>query len=76
VGKNPNLPVGPDNPLDHTEPTGTTFPAHELERLAKTQKLENVRVVQETKETTLRHNDVPLTHLAELLKSASYLDDR
>lgn len=76
VGKNPKLPVGPDNPLDHREPTGTTFPAQELERLAKAQKLENVRVVRGTKETTLRHNDVPLVHLAELLKSASYLDDR
>jgi hypothetical protein len=76
VGKNPKVPVGPDNPADHREPTGTTFPAQELERLAKVQKLGNVRVVRETKETTLRHNDVPLTHLAELLKAASYLDDR
>ncbi len=76
VGKNPKLPVGPDNPADHREPTGTTFPALELERLAKAQKLGNVRVVRETKETTLRHNDVPLTHLAELLKAASYLDGR
>ncbi len=59
-----------------TEPTGTTFPAQELERLAKVQMLKNVRVVRETKDTTLKHNDVPLTHLADLLKGASYLDDR
>jgi hypothetical protein len=76
VGKNPKLPVGPDNPADHREGTGTTLPAQELERLATAQKLGNVRVVRETKETTLRHNDVPLTHLAELLKAAAYLDDR
>jgi hypothetical protein len=76
VGKNPKLPVGPDNPLDHREPTGTTFPAQELERLAKDQKLGNVRVVRETKETTLRHNDVPLTNLAGLLRAAPGLDDR
>ena len=76
VGKNPKLPVGPDNPPDHKEPTGTTFPAQELERLAKTQMIPNVRVMRETKETTLNHTDVPLVHLAELLKAASYLDDR
>jgi hypothetical protein len=76
VGKDPKLPVGPDNPPDHRVPTGTTFPTQELERLAKAQKLANVRVVRETKETTLRHNDVPLVHLAELLKAAPYLDDR
>jgi hypothetical protein len=76
IGKNPKLPVGPDNPPDHREPTGTTFPAQELERMAKAQKLGNVRVVRGTKETTLRHNDVPLTHLAELLKAAPYLDNR
>ncbi len=76
LGKNPKFPVGPDNPLDHREPTGTTFPAQELERLAKVHKLGNVRVMRETKETTLNHNDVPQAHLADLLKSASYLDDR
>jgi hypothetical protein len=76
VGKNPKLPVGSDNPVDHRAPTGTTFPAQELERLAKLQKLGNVKVVRETKETTLRHNDVPLVHLAELLKAAPYLDER
>ena len=76
VGKNPKMPVGPENPLDHKESTGTTFPALELERLAKLQKLGNVRVVRESKETTLNHNDVPVAHLADLLKSASYLDDR
>jgi hypothetical protein len=76
VGKNPKSPVGPDNPLDHREPTGTTSPAQELERLAKVKMLTNVRVMRETKETTLKHNDVPLTHLADLLKMASCLDDR
>ena len=77
VGKNPrNYRSAAQNPADHREPTGTTFPAQELERLANVQMLKNVRVVRETKDTTLNHNDVPLTHLAELLKAASYLDDR
>jgi hypothetical protein len=76
VGQDPKRPVGPDNPADHREPTGTTFPAQELERMAKLRKLENVRVVRDTKETTLRHNDVPQTHFAELLKAAKYLGDR
>jgi hypothetical protein len=76
VGKNPKLPVSAQNPADRREPTGTTFPAQELERLAKVQMLKNVRVVRETKDTTLSHNNVPLTHLADLLKGASYLDDR
>ena len=76
VGKDPKLPVGPNNPLDHREPTGTTFPAMELERLAKARMLDNVAVVRETKASTLNHNEVPRTHLAELLKAAPYLDDR
>jgi hypothetical protein len=76
VGKDPKRPVGPDNPADHREPTGTTFPAQELERTAKLRKLENVRVVRDTKETTPRHNDVPQTHFANLLKAATYLNDR
>ena len=62
------LPVGPSNPLEHREPTGTTFPAMALERLAKAQLLANVTVVRETKASTLNHNDVPRTHLADLLK--------
>jgi hypothetical protein len=32
--------------------------------------------VRGSKETTLNHNDVPRTHLANLLKAARYLDDR
>jgi hypothetical protein len=76
VGKDPTLPVSPSNPLDHREPTGTTRPALELERLAKLRMLGNVRVVRGTKATTLRHNDVPQAHLASLLKAARYLDDR
>jgi hypothetical protein len=76
VGKDPKQPIGPNNPFDHKEPTGTTFPALELERLAKAQKLDNVAVVRETKATTLNHNEVPRAHLAELLKAATYLDDR
>jgi len=76
VGKDSKLPVSPSNPLDHREPTGTTFPAMELERLAKARKLGNVTVVRETKASTLNHNEVPRTHLADLLKAASYLDDR
>ena len=76
VGKDPKLPVSPSNPLDHRAPTGTTFPAMELERLAKAQMLGNVTVVRETKASTLSHNEVPRTHLADLLKTAPYLDDR
>jgi hypothetical protein len=76
VGKDPKLPVSPSNPLDHREPTGTTFPALELERLARAQMLVNVTVVRETKASTLNHNDVPRTHLADLLKAAPYLEDR
>jgi hypothetical protein len=76
VGKDPKLPVSPSNPFDHREPTGTTFPALELERLAKAQNLGNVTVVRETKASTLNHNEVPRTHLADLLKAALYLDDR
>ena len=76
VGKNPKLPVGPSNPLDHRAPSGTTFPALELERMAKAQMLGNVAVVRETKETTLSHNEVPRAHLADLLKAAPYLDNR
>jgi hypothetical protein len=76
IGKDPKLPVSPTNPAVRREPTGTTFPARELERLAKEQVLANVRVVRESKETTLNHNEVPRTHLADLLKAASYLEDR
>jgi hypothetical protein len=76
VGKNPKLPISGGNPLDHRVPTGTTLPALELERLAKERELGNVRVVRGSKETTLNHNDVPRTHLANLLKAARYLDDR
>ena len=49
------------------------FPAQELERMAKAQMLGNVTVVRETK---VRHNEVPLAHLADLLKAAACLDDR
>jgi hypothetical protein len=73
VGKDPKLPVSPSNPLDHRDPTGTTFPAMELERMAKARMLGNVAVVRETK---ANHNEVPCAHLAELLKAATYLDDR
>jgi hypothetical protein len=76
VGKDPKRPVGPDNPLDHREPSGTAGPALDLDRMAKDRSLPNVSVVRDTKATTLDHNEVPRTHLAELLKAASYLDDR
>ena len=76
VGKDPGLPVSRSNPLDRREPTGTTLPAMELERLAKAGKLSNVTVVRGTKETTLNHTEVPRAHLADLLKAAAYLDDR
>lgn len=76
VGKDPKLPVSSSNPLDHREPTNTSGPALELKRLAREQKLSNVAVIRETKESTLKHNEVPRAHLAELLKAANYLDDR
>jgi hypothetical protein len=76
VGKDPKLPVSASNPLDHREPTGTTGPARELERLAKAQMLGNVSVMLETNATTLNHNEVPRAHVAALLKAAAYLDDR
>jgi hypothetical protein len=76
VGKDPKLPVGPGNPLDHREPTGTTRPALDLERLARDRMLGNVAVLRETKASTLNHTEVPRAHLADLLKAASYLDDR
>ena len=44
IGKDPKLPVGPANPLDHREPSGTSFPAMELERLAKAHMLGNIVV--------------------------------
>jgi hypothetical protein len=72
VGKDPKLPVSPTNPFDHREPTNTTGPALELERMAKARMLGNVAVICETKGS---HNDVPRAHLAELLKAAGYLDD-
>jgi hypothetical protein len=76
VGKDPKQPVSTANPLDHREPSNTSGPALELERLANAQKLSNVSVVRETKDSTLKHNEVPRAHLAELLKKATYLDDR
>lgn len=74
VGRDPKLPVGPNNPLARRDPTGTTFPAMELDRLAKERGLSNVRVVRE--HPTSNHTEVPRTHLAELLRTAPYLDDR
>jgi hypothetical protein len=76
VGKDPGRPVGPGNPSDHREPTGTTAPARELERLARARRLGNVAVVRETGASTLSHSEVPRAHLADLLRAASYLDDR
>jgi hypothetical protein len=73
VGKDPKRPVGPDNPADHKQPTGTTAPAEELDRMAAERKLTNVNVIRETK---ANHGDVPRAHLAELLKAAKYLDGR
>lgn len=73
VGKDPKIPVSATNPLDHRQPTGTTFPALELERLARSLMLGNVTVV---RETAVGHNDVPIAHLAELLKAAPYLENR
>jgi hypothetical protein len=76
VGKDPKQPVSASNPLDHREPSNTSGPALELERIAKAQKLSNVVVVRETKESTLKHNEVPRAHLADLLKKATYVEDR
>jgi hypothetical protein len=76
VGKDPKQPVSATNPLDHREPNNTSGPALELERIAKAQKLNNVVVVRETKDSTPRHNEVPLAHLAKLLSQAAYLEDR
>jgi hypothetical protein len=76
VGKDPKRPVGPGNPPVRREPTGTTFPSLELERLAKARGLGNVTVVRETRESAVTHNEVPRARLAELLKAAPYLDDR
>jgi hypothetical protein len=47
-----------------------------LERLAKARGLGNVRVVRETRESAVTHNEVPRARLSELLKAALYLDDR
>ena len=69
VGKDPKQPM-------RREPTGTTFPAMELERLAKARMLANATVARETKATTLNHAEVPRAHLAELLKAARFLEDR
>jgi hypothetical protein len=76
VGKDPKRPVGAENPLDHREPSGTTGPALELERLAKERSLTNVSVVRDTKDTTLDHNEIPRAHLSDLLKEAKYLENR
>lgn len=35
VGKDPKLPVSPTNPFDHKEPSGTSFPAMELDAWPK-----------------------------------------
>jgi hypothetical protein len=74
VGRDPTSPVGPGNPAARREPTGTTGPARDLERLARDRKLENVAVVRE--DPTVTHAEVPRAHLADLLKAAAYLDDR
>jgi hypothetical protein len=76
AGRDPKRPVGPGNPVVRREPTGTTFPALELERLAKERGLGNVRVVREPPTSTVNHTEVPRAHLAELLRAASYLEDR
>jgi hypothetical protein len=73
VGKDPTKPIGPSNSFDHKAPSNTTFPATELERLARERMLKNVAVIRETQ---AGHTDVPRTHLAELLRAATYLDDR
>lgn len=74
VGRNPKQPVGPGNPAEHREPTGTTGPALALERLARERKLGNVSVVRE--DPKVAHAEVPRAHLAALLKAAAYLDER
>jgi hypothetical protein len=74
VGNDPKQPVGPGNPADHKVPTGTTGPALDLERLARARKLENVSVIRE--EAKVTHAEVPRAHLADLLKAATFLDDR
>jgi hypothetical protein len=74
VGRDAARPVGPDNPAARREPSGTTGPALELERLARDRKLGNVAVVRE--DPKVAHAEVPRAHLAELLKAATYLDDR
>jgi hypothetical protein len=74
VGRDPKSPVGPANPAEHRTPTGTTRPAMELERLAGERKLTNVSVVRE--DSKVSHTDVPRARLAELLKGATYLDNR
>jgi hypothetical protein len=74
VGRDPRRPVGPGNPLDRREPSGTTGPALELERLARARGLGNVAV--ERVAPAVSHNEVPRAHLANLLKAAAYLDDR
>jgi hypothetical protein len=76
VGKDPKLPVSATNPVDHQVPTNTSFPALELERMAKARMLGNVAVIREGKASGVSHNEVPRAHLADLLKAASYLDDR
>jgi hypothetical protein len=76
IGKDPKRPVNADNPLDHREPSGTSFPAMELERLAGARRLDNVAVVRETAASTLNHTEVPRAHLADLLRGAPYLEDR
>jgi hypothetical protein len=76
VGRDPQLPVGPGNPADHREPTGTTGPAMELDRLTRARKLANVSVVREPADSKVTHAEVPRAHLADLLKAAAYLDDR
>ncbi|CAN5186270.1 hypothetical protein BH11PLA2_BH11PLA2_29680 [soil metagenome] len=73
VGKDPTKPVSATNPADHKAPSGTSFPAMELDRLAKSMKLNNVIVHRDTKAS---HNEVPKTHLANLLKAAEYLEKR
>ncbi len=75
VGRDSKRPVGPDNPVDHRDPTGTTAPATDFDRLARARRLGNVAIVREP-EGAVPHNEVPRAHLATLLKAAAYLDDR
>lgn len=74
VGRDAKSPVGPGNPAARREPTGTTGPAVDLDRLARDHKLDNVAVVREDPKVT--HAEVPRAHLADLLRAAAYLDDR